>query len=155
MRRLVAGLALGLLLAACSTATPAAQSVAPSAAPSALTQLLLPSATPAASPLPAVAPPHPQLPRGGYRIFPRFLVVAHYGTAGTGALGVLGEGSPAQAAARVVRAAAPFARASGRPVLPAFELISSIAQRAPGAGGTYSTYVSDADAPVTWPPPAR
>jgi hypothetical protein len=72
-------------------------------------------------------------------------VVAHYGTAGTGALGVLGEGSPDQAGRRLLAAAAPYARASGRQVLPAFELIVSIAQRSPGADGSYSSYVPDAE----------
>jgi hypothetical protein len=86
-----------------------------------------------------------QLPRGGRTIFPRFTVVAHYGTAGTGALGILGEGKPEDAGPRLLKAAAPFAAASGRPVLPAMELISSIAQRAPGPDGTYSTYIPDAD----------
>ena len=89
--------------------------------------------------------PERQLPRGGRRIFPKFLVVAHYGTAGTAALGVLGEGTPAVAAARLLKAAAPFAKASGRPVLPAFELIATVAQRKPGDDGTYSTYIPDAD----------
>lgn len=97
----------------------------------------------------AVATPRPmtlrQLPRGGRQIFPRYTVVAHYGTAGTGVLGVLGEGSPAQAGVRLLKAAAPFAAASGRPVLPAFELIASIAQRAPGPDGMYSSYIPDAE----------
>ena len=95
-------------------------------------------ATPTARPL-------RQLPRGGRQIFPRHLVVAHYGTAQTPALGVLGEGSPAQAAARLVRAAAPYAAASGRPVLPAFELIVTIAQRSPGPDGRYSSAIPAAE----------
>jgi hypothetical protein len=137
----------GLLLAACTTTATTTSSVAADVASTGLERLLLTATTPAA---PAATPtqldvPKPQLPRGGRRIFPRFLVVAHYGTAGTGALGVLGEGSPTQAAARLLGAAAPFAKASGRPVLPAFELISTIAQRKPGDDGTYSTYISDAD----------
>jgi hypothetical protein len=93
--------------------------------------------------LPAL--PVRQLPRGGRQIFPTYTVVAHYGTAGTGALGVLGEGSPASAGPRLLAAAAPFAAASGRRILPAFELIASIAQRAAGPDGTYSTYIPDSD----------
>lgn len=146
MRRSVAGALLGLTLTACSSVsatTPAAPQ------PRGLDRLLLTATTPVAdtstATVAAPAPSAPQLPRGGRRIFPHFLVVAHYGTAGTGALGVLGEGDPTTAAARLVRAAGPFVRASGRPVLPAFELISSIAQRKPGADGTYSTYIPDAD----------
>lgn len=83
--------------------------------------------------------PRPELPRGGRQIFPKHVVVMHYGTAGTGVLGVLGEGTPEQAVARLTRAAAPYAKASGRTVQPAFELITTIARRAPGADGTYST----------------
>ena len=86
-----------------------------------------------------------QLPRGGRTIFPRHTIVAHYGTARTGVLGILGEGTPQSAGPRLLKAAAPFAKASGRPILPAFELIASIAQRAPGADGLYSTYIPDAD----------
>src|SRR4051812_34830460 len=143
---MLAGIAMTTCTTACTTAAGAAKvsaetsEVADRAAPAGLERLLLTAPTP--SPLPR---PLRQLPRGGRRIFPTYLVVAHYGTAGTGALGVLGEGTPQQAAARLVRAAAPSARASGRRVLPAFELISTIAQRSPGADGTYSTYIADAD----------
>ena len=144
MRRLPAAALLTCVAAAsactgthASAAKPAAKVVAasPSASPS-------PSPSPSATQAPRSLA---QLPRGGRAIFPRYLVVAHYGTAGTGALGVLGEGTPDQAGRRLLAAAAPFTKASGRPVLPAFELIASIAQRKPGADGTYSTYISDAD----------
>jgi hypothetical protein len=82
-------------------------------------------------------PPPPELPRGGREIFPAFRVVAHYGNSATGALGILGETPPEQAAARVEAAAAPFAQ-PGRPVLPAFELIVSVAQASPGPDGDHS-----------------
>ena len=72
-------------------------------------------------------------------------MVAYYGTAGTDALGVLGEGTPAEAAAKLERAAKPFEAASGRTVLPAFELITTVAQRAPGKDGDYSEPLSDED----------
>lgn len=103
-----------------------------------------PTAAPTA-PTPTIATARPQLPRGGRQVFPKHLVVMHYGTAGTGVLGVLGEGTPEQAAARVTKAAAPYAKASGRAVLPAFELITTIARRAPGPDGTYSTGIPHAD----------
>ena len=67
----------------------------------------------------------------------RFLV-AYYGTAGTGALGVLGETDPDamhRAAAR--RGREPFRRPS-QPVLPVYELIVTVADRSPGADGDYS-----------------
>ena len=60
---------------------------------------------------PAPAAPTQTLPHGATKIFGdgRFLV-AYYGTAETGALGVLGETSPDAMQRRVHRAAEPFAR---------------------------------------------
>lgn len=78
------------------------------------------------------------LPGGGRRIFAdnRFLV-AYYGTAETGALGVLGETRPDEMQRRVRRAARPF-RAPGRPVQIVYELIVTIADRVPGRDGDFS-----------------
>jgi hypothetical protein len=78
------------------------------------------------------------LPGGATRIFGdgRFLV-AYYGTAETGALGVLGETPPDVMQRRVQRAAKPFARAR-QPVQVVYELIVSIADRYAGKGGDYS-----------------
>ncbi|WP_372727978.1 hypothetical protein [Nocardioides sp.] len=78
------------------------------------------------------------LPSGGQQIFGdgRFLV-AYYGTAGTGALGVLGETDPATMHRRVRRAARPF-RGPRRPVQVVHELIVTIADRVPGPDGDYS-----------------
>src|SRR5689334_14401269 len=47
------------------------------------------------------ASPVALLPRGGRHIFPRFRVVAYYGVPGNAELGVLGAGTPEQAAAAV------------------------------------------------------
>ena len=144
MRRLV--LAAGALAAAtaCSaTAAPQTETIAVTqvAAQPAPLRVLGEAIGLDASGKPA-APPR-QLPRGGRQIFPRFTVVAHYGTANTGVLGILGEGTPESSGPRLLKAAEPFAKAGGRPVLPAFELIASIAQRAPGDDGLYSTYIPD------------
>lgn len=137
-----------LATAACAgaDATPSRAGATPTGGVAAL--LTRPLATPSATVTPAEPPAavaRPLLPRGGRQVFPQHLVVMHYGTAGTGVLGVLGEGTPEQAAQRVVKAAAPYATASGRAVLPAFELITTIARRAPGPDGTYSTAIPDAD----------
>jgi len=78
-----------------------------------------------------------ELPRGGTEIFPAFRVVAHYGNAQSASLGILGETAPEEAAARLLPAAEAFAQPD-RPVLPAFELIVSVAQGSPGPNGTYS-----------------
>ena len=71
--------------------------------------------------------PRSQLPRGGRTIFPRYRVVAYYGAAGLPILGVLGTADPDTIAAEVSARAAQYASA-GRMVLPAFELITTMAQ---------------------------
>jgi len=93
------------------------------------------------------SPPAPlrQLPRGGRAIFPRHMVVMAYGTANAPVLGVLGEVPPQQAARRLEAGSVQWAKASGRPVLPAFELITTVAQRSPGRDGRYSAGLSHAD----------
>jgi hypothetical protein len=78
------------------------------------------------------------LPRGGRQIFPDYRVVAFYGAPQDKQLGELGIGTPAQAGRRLLRQAAPYARRT-RPVLPAMELIASVAANAPGADGLYRT----------------
>ncbi|MCK9876298.1 hypothetical protein MXD59_10995 [Frankia sp. Ag45/Mut15] len=83
-----------------------------------------------------------QEPMGGRTLLPHYRIVAHYGSVGGGALGVLGEGTPEQAARRVLAAAAPFG-AGDRPVQPAMELITTVAAAAPGADGLYSSTLSD------------
>lgn len=73
----------------------------------------------------------PELPRGGREILPKNRVVAFYGAPQDDELGVLGIGTPRQAGRRLERQARAYRR-TGRPVLPAFELISTIASNAPG-----------------------
>lgn len=81
-------------------------------------------------------PPHPlPLPRGGYRIFPAFRVVAFYGAPRTEALGVLGEG-PERAVPQLLSQAEAYG-ADGTPVLPAMELIATVASNRPGPDGMY------------------
>lgn len=86
---------------------------------------------------PAIAP-RPQLPGGGYRIFGdhRFLV-AYYGTAQTGAMGVLGATDPDTMQRRLMRAARPF-REDGEHIQPVYELIVTVADRSPGPDHDYS-----------------
>ena len=144
-RRPIGLVLLGLALTACSSQTAVAQAdraATATTAPATATVAMAPSSKPSPSPSPR---PLAQLPRGGRTIFPRHTVVMAYGTARTPVLGVLGEVPPDRAAARLLAGAVPFQPASGRPVLPAFELITTVAQRSPGADGTYSGYVSDAD----------
>lgn len=98
----------------------------------------VPPPVPTASPTDQPGVRRAALPAGGRRVFAgnRFLV-AYYGTAETGALGVLGETSPDQMEHRVRRAARPFA-APGRPVQIVYELIVTIADRGPGRDHDYS-----------------
>jgi hypothetical protein len=86
----------------------------------------------------------PQLPGGGKRVFGhRRFLVAYYGTAGTGVLGVLGESSPDTMHQRLVRAAEPFGR-DGEQVQPVYELIVTVADAIPGPDGDYSHDISAA-----------
>jgi hypothetical protein len=89
-------------------------------------------------------PPLASLPRGGQRILPTYRVVAYYGAPGGDELGVLGRGTPDQAAAAVARQAAKYAR-FGRRIQPAMELIATVAQGGPGRDGLYSKPIPPSD----------
>jgi hypothetical protein len=90
----------------------------------------------------AASRPEPaQLPGGGRRLFPDRRVVAFYGNPRDRALGELGIGTPAQAARKLLKQAKPYGRAS-RPVLPAMELITTVATAAPGPSGDYRDRMS-------------
>jgi hypothetical protein len=87
------------------------------------------------------APTRAQLPGGGRRLFPDRRVVAFYGNPRDDELGALGIGTPAQAAKRLLAQAKPYTLKS-RPVLPAMELISTVATAAPGDAGLYRDHLS-------------
>jgi hypothetical protein len=108
------------------------------------TTVVDPQSGQAVQPLPPPAPTQ-TLPHGATKIFGdgRFLV-AYYGTAETGALGVLGETSPDAMQRRVHRAAKPFAR-KRQPVQVVYELIVSIADRHAGRGHDYSHDIARAE----------
>lgn len=91
---------------------------------------------PAARATPTATPP--QLPGGGRTIFnaPKRRVIGFYGNPQDEELGVLGIGTPAQAAAKLKRVAARY-RTRRRPVLPAMELLATVATYAPGEDGKY------------------
>lgn len=76
-------------------------------------------------------------PARGESILGRERVVADYGAPGSGALGILGRGTPEQAARAVMTRAAGYEH-YGEPVLPAMELIATVARRAPGPNHSYS-----------------
>jgi hypothetical protein len=89
-------------------------------------------------------PPEPgaTLPHGGRKIFEgNRLLVAYYGTGGTGALGVLGESPPAVMHQRLMKAAKPFWQ-PGQPITPVYELIVTVADATPGPDGDFSHDIS-------------
>lgn len=82
------------------------------------------------------APKPPSLPDGTRAIFPGHRVVAFYGAPQNDELGELGIGTPAQAARRLRKVTTQYKR-PGTPVLPAFELIATVAAAHPGDDGKY------------------
>jgi hypothetical protein len=88
----------------------------------------------------AVAVTGVQLPGGGEVLFPGHRLVALYGHPGTAGLGALGEQGLTASIRRIKRAAAAYRPLSRVPVIPAFEIIATVAQGAdaPGPQNTYS-----------------
>ena len=84
-----------------------------------------------------------ELPMGGRTIFPRYRVVAFYGAPQDKELGELGIGTPASAGRRLVKQAIPYQRRTRR-VMPAMELLATVANRDPGTDGLYRSRQSDA-----------
>jgi CTP:molybdopterin cytidylyltransferase MocA len=86
----------------------------------------------------AVAETGVQLPAGGQVLFPGHRLVAMYGHPGTPGLGALGEQGLAASITRVRDLAAPYRALSRVPVVPAFEIIATVAQGSAGPNGLYS-----------------
>ncbi|WP_323791791.1 hypothetical protein [Nocardioides sp.] len=102
-----------------------------------------PSSTPSPTPSPAPVPVETPQPRE--RVFAgNRTLVAYYGTASSGALGVLGEERPDAIIGRLTRAARAFER-PGRPVQVVFELIVTIADAVPGPDGDFNHDIARAD----------
>jgi hypothetical protein len=95
---------------------------------------------------PAIASPTPttasartaELPGGGTRIFEGKTYVALYGHPGSRALGVLGERGTAATIKRAKKVAASYRPHTDRRVVPALEIIATIASRSAGSDGDYS-----------------
>ncbi|NEM08159.1 hypothetical protein [Geodermatophilus normandii] len=80
-----------------------------------------------------------QLPGGGQTLFPQHFMVALYGHPGTGALGVLGEQDVDAAVQRARDVAAPYeALVPDATVVPAFEIIATVASEFPTEENDYS-----------------
>jgi Helix-turn-helix domain len=82
-----------------------------------------------------------ELPGGGRRLFPDRLVVALYGSPLTHRLGRLGLGPPAFAAEALQNQARAYE--GPRRVLPALEVVSTVARRNPGPDGSYTNLLSE------------
>ncbi|MCW0212069.1 MAG: hypothetical protein OJJ54_01825 [Pseudonocardia sp.] len=141
-RTLLASLALVLVTTAgCATdaAAPPSTSAAAPAPP-------IPAPPTTAPPAP---PPVPELPGGGTTLFPGRRMVALYGHPGTAALGVLGEQGIEQSVVRAQRLAEEYRPLTPDPVVPAFEIITTVASSTAGADGDYSNETKVADL-VPW-----
>jgi hypothetical protein len=86
----------------------------------------------------AVAETGVQLPGGGQVLFPGRMLVALYGHPGAPVLGALGQQDLPASIARARQAAAAYRSLSRVPVIPAFEIIATVAEAHPGMDGSYS-----------------
>jgi hypothetical protein len=80
-----------------------------------------------------------ELPGGGQVLFPGRRMVALYGHPGDPGLGVLGEQGLDAAIARARRTAAEYESLVDEPVVPTFEIITTVASAAAGSDGDYSS----------------
>ncbi|AEF41749.1 hypothetical protein AS9A_3307 [Hoyosella subflava DQS3-9A1] len=79
-----------------------------------------------------------ELPGGGQLIYPGRRMIALYGHPGVPAMGVLGEQGPEDAIARARELAGLYEDYSGEAVIPALEVIVTVASVSPGADNQYS-----------------
>lgn len=80
----------------------------------------------------------PELPGGGQIVFPHRRMIAVYGSPGVPSLGILGEQDLPATIERVRGLAAEYEEFSEVPVIPAFEIITTVASDAAGVDGDYS-----------------
>jgi hypothetical protein len=72
------------------------------------------------------------------------LMVAFYGHPRAPVLGVAGEGTPTQALARLLAQAAPY-QASGKTLVPVFEMIATLVTGSPGPDGLYRSRATEGE----------
>ena len=80
----------------------------------------------------------PELPGGGQLMFPGRRFVAAYGSPFTTALGILGEQGPEESVDRAEELVEQYQPHSPEPVIPAFEIIGTVAAGGPGDNGMYT-----------------
>ncbi|MCF8588708.1 hypothetical protein [Gordonia liuliyuniae] len=86
----------------------------------------------------------PELPGGGQLVFPGRRVVALYGSPGSADLGPLGAQGVDESIRRVKRMTRPYDALSDVPVVPAFEIIATVASADPGSRGDYTNMLDPA-----------
>ncbi len=86
-----------------------------------------------------------ELPGGGQVLFPGRRMIALYGHPGAPVLGVLGEQPVEAAVERAREMAAGYEGLVAEPVVPAFEIITTVASASPGPDGDYSAELDVAD----------
>lgn len=79
-----------------------------------------------------------ELPGGGKLVFPGRRMIALYGHPSGPDLGVMGEQNPQESVARVNELVAQYQKLTSEPVIPAFEIIGTVASADPGVDGNYS-----------------
>ncbi|NED96909.1 hypothetical protein G1H11_16505 [Phytoactinopolyspora alkaliphila] len=87
----------------------------------------------------AVAATGRELPGGGQVLFPHRRFIALYGTPRSSAMGALGEQPLEEAIERAQKNAAEYDGLVDEPIVPAFEIITTIAHTEPGPDGDYSS----------------
>lgn len=87
-------------------------------------------------------PQAPQLPFGGSELIPKYRFVALYGSPDVKSLGSLGEQNLTDSVERVKNLAASYQPFSTEQVIPAFEIIATIAAAGPTENNDYSTEIS-------------
>ncbi|WP_341258590.1 hypothetical protein [Gordonia malaquae] len=91
----------------------------------------------------------PELPGGGQIVFPGRRMVALYGSPGGADLGPLGAQGIDASIRRIRRVAEPYQRLSVETIVPAFEIIVTVASADPGYQGKY-TNIIDPEAIRPW-----
>ena len=128
----------GACSAALAGTLPLASMGASASVTSTTTSTIAASTTIATTTTVAPAVPQFELPGGGSVLFPGRRLVAIYGHPGDSNLGVLGEQPVDAAVQRAGDVAAAYEAVSAEPVIPAFEIITTVASSEPGADGDYS-----------------
>lgn len=86
-----------------------------------------------------------ELPGGGGMVFPGRRMIALYGHPAGPALGVMGEMPPEEAIRHAHDLVDQYQHLDDQPVIPAFEIIATIAAAQPGPHGLYTNYTDEAE----------